>query len=176
MLRHQLANGGERSGGGGDHLGRGNQRKTRLAGQSDDLGRVVGRDLERRLEAGARSAGSLEAGIGPRFPSPMTSGVVSTASLAWAAASSKFCPSSIPSWIRLYKSASAVLRFSAVSLAAISERACSSDLPLCALTVSTFTTTQPKSDWTGPTTAPEAAAKAAAAALSPASDAYAWRL
>ena len=101
----------------------------------------------------------------------MMSGVVSTGSLAWAAASAKFWPSSIPFWIRLYRSASAALRLASVSLAAISELAWASDLPLCALTASTFTTTQPKSDCTGPTTAPEAAANAAAAVLSPATEA-----
>ena len=41
-------------------------------------------------------------------------------------------------------------------------------LPLAALIELTFTTTQPKSDLTGPTTAPDAAEKTAAAACSPA--------
>ena len=65
-------------------------------------------------------------------------------------------------------SSTACLRVSAVSFAAISSFACASDLPPCDFTPSTLTTTQPKSDWIGPTTAPEAAEKAAAAALSPA--------
>ena len=123
------------------------------------------------LSAGASSGGSLNAGSARDVPLAVISGVRRHRQLGRAD--------------RLGEVAAAVervldlvdevldrgLALVGVELGGDFGRACSSVLPPPALTESTFTTTQPKSDWTGPTTAPVAAAKTAAAALSPATPA-----
>jgi hypothetical protein len=53
------------------------------------------------FSTGARSGGSRNGGLARDLPSAIISGVVSTGSFAWPAASTKFWPSSIPFWIRL---------------------------------------------------------------------------
>ena len=105
------------------------------------------------------------------MPFAVTSGVVVAGSLAAATASLKLLPPSTALSTLLTKSSIADLRLSAVSLAAISARAWASVLPPPALTESIFTTTQPKSEWTGPTTEPAGAANIAVAVLSPATPA-----
>src|SRR5438270_1168348 len=123
------------------------------------------------LSTGARSAGNLYVGSARDPPLAMISGVVVTGNFAAAAPSAKLLPPSRASWTLSTRSSSAALRLSTLSLAAISARAWSSDLPPCVLTESTFSTTQPKSDWTGPTIVPDLAANTAAAARSPATPA-----
>ena len=137
-------------------LGRRDQRIALLVGQRDDLGRVVGRDLEPGLERGSEFRRQLVGRVGARRARGGDQRRRGDRQLGRGRGLGEIAALVDRVLDLVDHVLDRLLALVGVELGGdLGASPAASDLPPSVLTASTLTTTQPKSDWIGPTTAPE---------------------